>query len=164
MNAGSQTLRVGPSRERLPDHRRLAPWHVLATALLALTLAGCAPSPGTSKKLEALRSERLAYAKFDGLHLLSQDEQDAKSSGETVTGKMVDAKITRVFEPDDPQKLPEYLGQVVSDAKEDGWVERFSTPTGFTGSKELDDGPAQLGAAIGPCEEKTCLFLYLSLQ
>jgi hypothetical protein len=164
VNAGSQTYYVGPCRERLPDHRRLVPWRVLATALLALTLAGCAFSAGTSKKLEALRSERLASAEFDGLHLLHEDEQDAKSSGETVTGKMVDAKITGVFEPDDAQALPEYLGQVVTDAKEDGWVEQFSTTTGFTGSKELDDGPARLGAVIGPCEDETCLFLYLSLQ
>lgn len=140
------------------------PWRVLAAALLALTLAGCARSADTSKELESLRREPLASTTFDGLHLLREHEQDAKSSAESVTGKMVDAKITQVFEPDDAQLLAEHLGQVVSEAKADGWDEQASTTTSFTGSKELDDGPAQLRAVIAPCEDETCLFLYLSQQ
>ena len=135
------------------------PWRVLAAALLALTLAGCARSADTSKELESLRREPLASTTFDGLHLLREHEQDAKSSAESVTGKMVDAKITQVFEPDDAQLLAEHLGQVVSEAG----TNRLPQPPASPAARNSMTSRRSCGM-IAPCEDETCLFLYLSQQ
>ena len=134
----------------------------MVTVLLALAVtAGCGGDT-SSPELESLRHESLASASFDGLHLRHEYERDAKGSGDTVTGKSVDAKITRVFEPDDPQRLPEYFRHVVAEAKDQGWQAKYAYPDGFTGQKTLAQGPGQIDVVLAPCDSKNCLFLYLS--
>jgi hypothetical protein len=123
-------------------------------------VAGCGSSP---KELEALKAEPMASAKFDGLTLIRSHERDAKDSGDTVTGKTVDAQITRVFEPDDPQKLPDYFNQLVEQAVGDGWEKKFALPASYTGEKAIDDGTGQIQVVLSPCNDQTCLYLYLTV-
>ena len=134
----------------------------MVTALLALAVTTGCDDNSSSPELESLREESLASASFDGLHLLHEYERDAKESSDTVTGKSVDAKITRVFEPDDPERLPEYFRQVVAEAQDQGWQAKYSYPDGFTGQKTLEQGPGQIDVVLAPCDSKDCLFLYLS--
>lgn len=144
------------------EPRHLGGRRTVVTVLLALAvLAGCRDDR-SSPELDSLRDESLASASFDGLHLLREHERDAQSSSDTVTGKTVDAKIIRVFEPDDPQKLPEYFRRVVAEAKDEGWQAKYSYPDGFTGQKTLEQGPGQIDVVLAPCDSQNCLFLYLS--
>jgi hypothetical protein len=134
----------------------------VAPALLAAVFAtGCGSSP---EELEALKSEPMASAEFDGLNLIRSHERDAKGSDDTVTGKTVDAQITRVFEPEDAQKLPDSFTQVVDQAAGDGWERTFSSATSYTGEKAIDDGTGQIQVVLSPCEDQTCLYLYLTIS
>jgi len=144
------------------DRRRRKAARTVAPVLLAAVLAaGCASSP---EELKALKAEPMASAAFDGLTLLRSHERDAKDSNDTITGKSVDAQITRVFEPDDPQRLPDVLNQVVDQAAGDGWEKTFASSTSYTGEKAVGDGTGQLQVTLSPCENQTCLYLYLTLH
>jgi len=135
---------------------------MVAPVLLAVTLAaGCGSSPN---QLEALKAEPMASATFDGLTLLRSHERDAKDSRDTITGKTVDAQITRVFEPDDPHNLPDSFNQVVNQAAGEGWEKTFASSTSYTGEKPFDDGTGQLQVVLSPCKDQTCLYLYLTFH
>ena len=82
---------------------------------------------------------------------------------DTITGKSVDAQITRVFEPDDRQGLPDSFDQVVDQAAGDGWEKTFGSSTSYSGEKAVGDGTGLIRVVLSPCEDQTCLYLYLSL-